>query len=105
MSLIKYIDRMKRMDQLIRTKATGPPEEFSRKIGVCKSVLLDHINELKRMDAPIAYDRVRRSYYYVKDVRLIIDFRDKSIKGGKNFSFFIDPNIPEYGFLTSNYVK
>jgi hypothetical protein len=34
MSVIKYLDRIKHMDELIRRKATGPPDEFAEKVGI-----------------------------------------------------------------------
>ena len=42
MSLLKYLERAKRMDDLIRRKATGNVEEFASKLGISQ----------KRMGAP-----------------------------------------------------
>jgi predicted DNA-binding transcriptional regulator YafY len=64
MSLLKYINRLQRMHDLIRRKATGTPNEFAKRLGVGKSVLMDELRELKKLGADIGYCRVRQSYYY-----------------------------------------
>ena len=64
MSILKYVDRLKRMDDLIRRKATGTPDEFAIRLGLGKSVLMDELRELKGLGADIVYCRTRQSYYY-----------------------------------------
>ena len=99
MALLKYIERMKRMDRLIRMKATGSPNQFAEKMGLCKSVLLDHIKEMKNMGAPIEFDRNLNSYVYGKNVKLSINYilqDSESIKGGFSLNFFFDPNITDW---------
>lgn len=86
MSLLKYIDRLSRMDDLIRRKATGTPEEFSRRLGLGKSVLMDELRDLKDLGAKIGYCRERRSYYYQEEFVLKIGRLDNqklfAVKGG-----------------------
>lgn len=72
MSLLKYIDRLKRMDDLIRRKATGTPEEFAIRLGLGKSVLMDELRELRELGADINYCRTRQSYYYEREFVLKI---------------------------------
>lgn len=88
MALLKYIERIKRMDQLIRMKATGNAAAFAEKMGLSRSVLMEYLSELKSMGAPIMYCSERQSYYYQQDCKLILDFQPKEqekIKGGINF--------------------
>jgi ribosomal protein S25 len=72
MSLLKYIERLKRMDDLIRRKATGTPDEFASRLGLGKSVLMDELRELKELGAEITYCKQRKSYYYTQDFVLQI---------------------------------
>lgn len=99
MSLLKYIERMKRMDRLINMKATGTPDEFSEKMGVCKSVLMENLAELRAMGAEITYDRERQSYTYTNEARLVISYdrnnESNNIRGGKLLPIFLNPIIPE----------
>jgi predicted DNA-binding transcriptional regulator YafY len=65
MSILKYLDRIKQMDELIRRKATGSPDEFAEKVGLSRSALMKYIKLLKELNAPLEYDHNRQSYYYL----------------------------------------
>ena len=93
MSLLKYLERLKRMDDLIRRKATGSPEEFSRKLNISRSQFLQDLKELREMGAPIEYCKITRSYIYTKPCQPILSFNEKSIQGGNYFSpIWLDSN-------------
>jgi hypothetical protein len=70
MKAIEQIERLKRMDELIKTKSTGNPEEFAEKLSISHSHLFNLIDELKTRDAPIRYSRIRQTYYYTKEYDL-----------------------------------
>jgi predicted DNA-binding transcriptional regulator YafY len=56
-----------RLDDLIRRKATGTLSELIPKFGVSRSTVLRYINELRmNYDAPIAFDRERKTFYYTE---------------------------------------
>src|SRR5688572_25468499 len=74
MSLLKYVERLKRMDDLIKRKATGNAAEFAGKLNISQSQLFQDIKEMKQLGAPIAYCATRRSYYYERNCRLVFDF-------------------------------
>jgi predicted DNA-binding transcriptional regulator YafY len=57
MSILKYLDRIKQMDELIRRKATGSPDEFAEKVGLSRSALMKYIKLLKEMNVPLEYDQ------------------------------------------------
>jgi hypothetical protein len=80
------MDRLKRMHDLIKRKATGTPDEFAKKLGICKSMLMIHLKELKVMGAPVKYDQLQQNYYYTEQCKLIFEFEreGKLIKGGQN---------------------
>lgn len=86
MSLLKYIERLKRMDDLIRRKSTGRAQEFANKLGISQSQLYEDLKEIRQLGAPVEYCGVRKSYIYTTDTRLIFSFRNEfeNIKGGKN---------------------
>jgi len=67
MSILKYGNRMKRIDYFIRAKATGPPMEFSKKLCVSRSQLLQDIREMRELGLPIKYCHQIRSYIYEFD--------------------------------------
>ena len=84
MSLLKYLERAERMDYLIQHKATGHAEEFAHKLGISRSLLMEHLRDLKELGAPIRFSEIIQSYYYESAFRLIIrEKRDlEQINGG-----------------------
>ena len=64
MSLIKYLNRLRRMDSLISRMATGTPVEFAEKIGIKRSALFQSLQEMREMGVDIKYSNIRQSYYY-----------------------------------------
>jgi biotin operon repressor len=72
MCLIKYIERLQRIDKLIVMKATGTPEEFAEKLGIKRSTLFQSLQEMRDMGVDIRYSWNRQSYYYADDRRIKI---------------------------------
>ncbi len=98
MNLIDQIHRYQRIHQLIRMKATGPPCQFSDRLGISDRQLYRLLDELKSYGLPIKYCRIRQSYYYSREVEFEVSFIIReagkhSVFGGKratrlNFDIF-----------------
>ncbi len=95
MNLIERIELMKRVDALIRRKATGTPQDLARKLNKSESFVYRLIRSMRDMGAPIEYSESRGSYYYEYEVNFKVGFMDISNKttkivGGmkKNHTFF-----------------
>lgn len=71
MSLLKYINRLKFIDYMIKRKATGNLESFARKNNLCKRTMTEVLSEMKELGFPIKYDRNRHSYYYEEDGKMV----------------------------------
>ena len=76
MSLVKYIERFRRIDSLISMMATGTPEEFAAKLGIKRSTLFLTLQEMKGMGVDIRYSYNRQSYYYADGMRIKINFEN-----------------------------
>ncbi len=74
MSSLKYIYRLRRMDDLIARRATGTPEAFAHRLGLCRSELMNCLSEMRQLGADICYCRTRQSYYYPDSKRLFVGF-------------------------------
>lgn len=85
MSLLKSIGRLKSMDDLIRNEVTGNAEEFANKVGICRSMIMQNIREMKELGAEIEYCAKRRSYFYTRKFSLIIGPDAKRKVAGTNF--------------------
>lgn len=77
MSLLKYVNRLKRMDYLIRLKATGNATEFSKRLGISRSQLLQDLKEFRELGAPVRFCRSRQSYEYMSECLLNLEFRSR----------------------------
>jgi len=76
MPLLKHINRIEQLDQLIRLKRTGPPEKLARKLDISERWLYKLLGELRNeLDCPITYNRCRQSYEYEEPGRLIVGFQ------------------------------
>lgn len=84
MSLLKSIDRLKRIDTLIRKQATGTSDEFARKLGISRSMLMENLREMKDLGASICFCPYRRTYFYTTEFGLLIGNISKDkVKGGR----------------------
>jgi hypothetical protein len=105
-----FIVKVQRMNNLISREATGTPREFASRLNVAESTLYNYINCLKYdFNAPVAYCRYRRTYYYKNRGNILIGFTSLSnkeiikVKGGYfryplyNKSFFAQTYWDKFG--------
>ena len=78
--MIKYVNRLERIDALVFMKATGTPEQFADKLGIRRSTLYQTLQEIRFMGVDIRYCFHRQSYYYANDrrIRIIIEAISKN---------------------------
>lgn len=79
------------MHALIKKRATGTPASFAKKLGICKSMLMINLSELKELGAPVKYDLANQTYYYTEPCELLFKFELQqedfgTIKGGEHFN-------------------
>jgi len=84
MSIVKYIERLQRMDSLISMKATGSPEEFAEKLGLRRSTLFESLQEMREMGVDIKYSFIRQSYYYADGRRIRVILEDACSEGNND---------------------
>lgn len=70
----KILNRLDRIDQLIRVKGTGTPAQLADKIGLSERSTYEYIRLMKNFGAPVVYSRERQSYYYLQEGRFIVSF-------------------------------
>lgn len=74
MKAFEQLERLQRINLLIKAEKTGTPEEFATKIGISTSHLYRCIDEIKEMGAPVIFSRTRRTYSYEKNLELKISY-------------------------------
>ena len=80
----EHFQLLKRMDTLIRLKATGNSFEFADKLGISKDSVYRLIELMKAdLNAPVVYNKHRKTFEYGKEGRLNIGFSIKSLNTTK----------------------
>jgi hypothetical protein len=94
MALCNYLNRIERLDAMIRHKSTGPPKQLADSLGISERWLYIFLDELKSdLGCPIRYDRKRMSYVYEKPGKVTIRFTEeinssklRKVSGGGKFN-------------------
>jgi predicted DNA-binding transcriptional regulator YafY len=74
---IDALNRMQRIDYLIRIKGTGTPSQLAHRLGMSKRSVFDYLNLMKNFGAPIKFCSSRQSYYYDEEGVFSISFSFK----------------------------
>jgi predicted transcriptional regulator len=90
MKAFVQLERLKRMNRLIKEEKTGDPEEFAQRLKISPSHLYRCIEDMKELGAPVNFSRSRHTYYYEQDfdikvsysVQLLSENKTKKIIGG-----------------------
>jgi len=85
MNMITQLQRVQKINRMIKSARTGSPKEFADELGISESHFYRYIDELQEMGVPIQYSRARRTYYYENNTELSLSYSLKIIseKGSK----------------------
>lgn len=64
MAYFEFIDRLKKLDLLLRNEVTGTSAELANKLGVSRRTIFDYIDILKSKGAEIKFSRSKKTFYY-----------------------------------------
>lgn len=67
MTLLEQLNILKRLDNLIRRKATGNTNQLAVQLEISRASVYRYLDTLRALNAPIAYCRNRSSFYYQKE--------------------------------------
>ncbi len=95
--IVKQIALLDRVDQLIRMKATGRPNQLAKRLQVSEATVFRIIDTMKELNAPIYYDLTRQSYLYSETTTFkcgfyleeLDDQTERNIFGGQAFTNLI----------------
>lgn len=83
--MIKQIQRIERLHQLIKRKATGAPKVCAEMLEISERQLYNTLGLMKELGAPIYFDIVKGSYCYEHKVECSFGFFEmntvKELKG------------------------
>lgn len=70
------IDKLNYMNDLIKRKSTGSPEQFAKKLNVSRSTFFDYLAYMRKdLQLDIKYDNIALSYYYGDGKDLSVYFK------------------------------
>lgn len=101
--MLKQAERIQRIHELIRRRATGSPIELALRLEISKRQLHNLLDLMKQMGAPIVYSAALSSYLYEYPVAWNMGFsslkEDAMAKIKANGSFFVK-NYPVQFYFT-----
>ncbi len=74
MAILHFLNRLQRMDYLIRTRTTGNPPELAEKMAISERSVYMYINSLRDLGAPVEWSCRENSYIYLEEGKLEIRF-------------------------------
>ncbi len=80
MPVMKYINKMLRINTLVKHRATGSPRELAGKLGISERRVYEYINNMKELGAPIAFSYYHNSYIYYVNGELVMSFATDQIE-------------------------
>jgi hypothetical protein len=101
LKLFKELNMLEQLDQLIRQKATGTPEQLAKRLRICERDLYRIIAELREKDIKIKYCKRRCCYYY--EVETFLKFYACVIENGKERKIIGGENNFENNFYTAEF--
>jgi transcriptional antiterminator len=105
MILIKHIERLEKIDKLVREQRTGTPDEFADRVGISRRQLYNYLDELRSYGVEVSYSRVCHSFEYRNNKRLRVYFDCEEIERSQvnqitgGYRIFA-PNFFGFGFIS-----
>lgn len=64
---LKYINRLSKINRLIKLKSTGTTKDLSKKLDICERQVYKYISDLRELGAEIKFNQYTQTYEYVND--------------------------------------
>ena len=72
MNLIRNLNRVERLHQLILAEKTGTPQEVAKRLGISKSALFIMVDELNSLNLKVSYSSKYETFFYDKELKRTI---------------------------------
>lgn len=69
---LKEMMKLAELDRLLHRGCTGDSNQLARQVGVSRSTLFNLFDELKNIGAEIDYDSKHKTYYYKKEIKILL---------------------------------
>jgi len=75
--IVKQIELIKRIDQLIQMQATGSSVDLANRLKISKAQLYRIVEIMRQLGAPVVYDITLKSFIYEESVDFKFGFYNK----------------------------
>lgn len=79
MKAFEQLERLTRINRLIKEEKTGTPEEFASFLHIGRRRLFEHLDELRTMGVQIGYSKQRGTYYFSNGHEIELSYSFKII--------------------------
>ena len=88
MKFFTFLDRIDKINRLVKNGNTGSPGEFASKLGVSRTSLYELIDELRSRGAPIVYSKSTKTFFYREpfDISITCNLKPLTDKEGRTLS-------------------
>ncbi|MBG6131775.1 hypothetical protein IWQ47_003483 [Aquimarina sp. EL_43] len=97
--MLKQIELIQRIDQLIRLNATGSPMELAAKLKISKTKLYRTLFIMKQLNAPVEFDTSSQQYYYAESVGFKCGFFSNKLPVNEMYTMVEDINKKTFSFF------
>ena len=102
MKALEQLERLQRINDLIKAEKTGTPEEFANSLHISRRQLYEYINFIKDFGVEVSYSKQLRTFYFSNGheinvncgIKVVSKQVAKTINGG-----FFDNNMQRAFFL------
>jgi predicted DNA-binding transcriptional regulator YafY len=88
MKLLEQIERINRLNEMIKYRRTGTPQQLAKRLNLSTSMIYKLMDELRLREVPVEYSRQMGTYYYSRgfQMKISIDFKFLAEDESKDFA-------------------
>lgn len=105
MKTLKQLERLRKAHQLIQQECTGTPSEFANKLNISERQLYNITDYLKKIDAPIEYQRKTQTYYYTTSFDLLVNVSVQVLIADEVRNIYAGSTFLNENFLTARLMQ
>ncbi|MCY1636526.1 HTH domain-containing protein [Marinifilum sp. D737] len=104
--ILKVVERLMLLDRLLKKGETGNAKQLASKLGVSRSQVFNHFDELKDLGVKVRFNKSKSSYEYFGDYELEVRYplkvilKDEELKENSGGTFRQSPSLLDCFRLT-----
>ncbi len=96
MNNLKQLEQLKKVHRLIKSECTGSPSALAKKLHISVKQTYLILEQLREMDAPIAFNRRTKTYFYLTDYEVTINISIQVLVQDKLMNIYAGNQMSNY---------